>query len=867
MAGAAAVAAAAAPGTTKAPQGAGKGKANKPAVKVKRPLHMPKAPRKPSTEKKKRRFRKKLCVCLDNCKYELVARVSSKLGFHAVAEDEAWNLHWIDTSVSIERVMRMKKFQKINHFPGMTEICRKDLLSKNLGRMQKMFPQEYAFLPASFSLPAEANELRSFVKKKKTKLTLIVKPNSGCQGKGIYLTSTCDNINMSENNVVQTYVRNPLLIDGLKFDLRIYALVLSCDPLRIFIFKEGLARFATNPYVKPTEANIHNTFMHLTNYSLNKHSDGFVPDGGQATAPSQQRQPADEISTGAGQPEEAAGKCRGDDGVTEGAAAVDTGDASSDECVGESDGTGRGTAKAGTEAEAEAAEAEAAGAGSEGSDGESSEAGDDDSARETASKRTIESVMTWLREHGHDDKQVWARIGALINMTLIAIQPKLAHAYRTCFPRGEDSDNNCFEILGFDVLLDSSLKPWLIEVNHSPSFNTDAPIDERCKSALIEDTLRLVNIKSSAKRNYTKQLRAEFARRNFRDASAAMAPSPEPRPAHQLTNVKKQLASEEACRGGFTRIFPRDDNPAHDQLFRRLFAGATMIFTGQFRTSEGSSVYAQRIAQMCEDAAQSSDDGEEGGDSSTDEVALVEGAAARRGFGGRAPGEAAASVNSIHGPSKTAMTTMPSSHVHAAVAQRRAAELMSNPAGARWQRHSDVSAARQTFVERATCLAHRVERAERGAGGGEPAASLPHLAGEGSVRVVVGASHVRGGSAGRKRVGSAGRSRHAHVSSNGAAQRLLGVEKQWGHSAVTELRMRVREATRDRERRELDHSSMLRGSRSLREPVALKHGGVGMVGGSLGMTVRGYRTESSGRVPVVSEAVVPSGWRIPRHTT
>lgn len=32
------------------------------------------------------------------------------------------------------------------------------------------------------------------------------------------------------------------------------------------------------------------------------------------------------------------------------------------------------------------------------------------------------------------------------------------------------SDSCCFEVLGFDVLFDESFKPWLVEINHSPSF-------------------------------------------------------------------------------------------------------------------------------------------------------------------------------------------------------------------------------------------------------------------------------------------------------------------------------------------------------------------------------------------------------------
>ena len=52
--------------------------------------------------------------------------------------------------------------------------------------------------------------------------------------------------------------------------------------------------------------------------------------------------------------------------------------------------------------------------------------------------------------------------------TLISAHPILKHNYRTCFPN-HNKGSACFEILGFDVLLDRKLKPWVLEVSHLQS--------------------------------------------------------------------------------------------------------------------------------------------------------------------------------------------------------------------------------------------------------------------------------------------------------------------------------------------------------------------------------------------------------------
>jgi hypothetical protein len=75
----------------------------------------------------------------------------------------------------------------------------------------------------------------------------------GSQGKGISLARTFDQVPQQENVVAQLYIKKPLLIDGYKFDLRIYILVTSVKPLRMYLFQDGLVRLCTEEYVKPTK--------------------------------------------------------------------------------------------------------------------------------------------------------------------------------------------------------------------------------------------------------------------------------------------------------------------------------------------------------------------------------------------------------------------------------------------------------------------------------------------------------------------------------------------------------------------------------------------------------------------------------------
>ncbi|XP_074822801.1 tubulin polyglutamylase TTLL13 isoform X1 [Natator depressus] len=417
-----------------------------------------------TTPRKKKRKHRLLSINLTNCKYESVRRAARHCGLKEVGEDEEWTVYWTDCSVSLERVMEMKRFQKINHFPGMTEICRKDLLARNLNRMLKLFPREYSIFPRTWCLPADYGDFQTYGRMRKNK-TYICKPDSGCQGRGIFITRNPKEIKHGEHLICQQYISKPFLIDGFKFDLRIYVLVTSCDPLKIFVYEEGLARFATMRYIEPSSSNLDDICMHLTNYAINKHNENFIRD----------------------------------------------------DMMG--------------------------------------------------SKRKLSTLNAWMMDNSYDTTELWEDIEDIIIKTLISAHPVLKHNYRTCFPN-HITGCACFEILGFDILLDRKLKPWLLEVNHSPSFTTDSHLDREVKDTLLCDAINLINLRACDKRKVLEEDKRRVKERLFQ----AHQPPREAR-REQLENSQAAwLAQAEKYEnthlGGYRRIYPALETDKYEPFFK-----------------------------------------------------------------------------------------------------------------------------------------------------------------------------------------------------------------------------------------------------------------------------------------------------------
>lgn len=214
------------------------------------------------------------------CENEPLQMAISALGWREVtkAEDASiiWDLWLNDSEASMH--VAPSATQILSRFPAMADGCRKAAFAKLHSRLARLLRpgvlDDGRYIPQQWALPLQHNELLAHLQRlaslsarggKGRKRTFIVKPDSGSQGDGIHLTTDPlkASWDTSKDRVVQEYIDTPMLLDGLKFDLRLYVLVASIDPMRAFLCHEGLARFAVDSYEPPAHTNMRNVHMHV----------------------------------------------------------------------------------------------------------------------------------------------------------------------------------------------------------------------------------------------------------------------------------------------------------------------------------------------------------------------------------------------------------------------------------------------------------------------------------------------------------------------------------------------------------------------------------------------------------------------------
>jgi tubulin polyglutamylase TTLL6/13 len=154
------------------------------------------------------------------------------------------------------------------------------------------------------------------------------------------------------------------------------------------------------------------------------------------------------------------------------------------------------------------------------------------------------------RTYRKNAKVIWSEIEEMIVKTVFTIQPQLAHLYRTSQAKEPDL---CFDLLGFDVMLDHKLKPWMLEVNHMPSFRADTDIDMQVKKNLIKNTLQILQLSLEQRRQIEEILKKEktqIQRGNVRRMTAAE---------HSMrVKFDYNLIDQYVPNCGYKRIYPLD---------------------------------------------------------------------------------------------------------------------------------------------------------------------------------------------------------------------------------------------------------------------------------------------------------------------
>ncbi len=230
----------------------------------------------------------------------------------------------------------------------------------------------------------------------------ISKPGDGARGEGIYLVTDVDTVEPKQNLVLQEYIANPHLLGGYKYTLRVFVLVTSLDPLRAWVFPDGLTKMATQPFTAD-RASLGNLFIHLTN-----------------------------------------------PGVLRGHKSADF----------------------------------------------------------AAQRITHTEYRKRVRKEGVDDARLFKDIHAVIAKSLLAVRELVLQMHQQSARQGIKTDGQ-YMLIGYDILVDATMRPWIIEANAGPSLETEAgdnttsgERERRLKEQVAADTLRLAGILPACKTRF-----------------------------------------------------------------------------------------------------------------------------------------------------------------------------------------------------------------------------------------------------------------------------------------------------------------------------------------------------------------------------
>ncbi|MGJ7457629.1 PqqD family peptide modification chaperone [Halomonas sp. RA08-2] len=318
------------------------------------------------------------------------------LGWEA-GDEQDWDAGWVTGMPDSAQFWRVSPARRINHFPGNAALTVKSRLHESLSTLRERIMESYgaeseqasrlAFFPRSWVMPHDYHALQAAALANPGQ-RWILKPTNASKGKGVRVLRDPGDAPLARDWMVQEYLANPHTIRGHKYVLRLYVLISSLEPLRVYLYRQGFAKLASEPW-DPDDTD--NPYSQLTNPDINALNDRVEV-------------PVEFID--------------------------------------------------------------------------------------------LDRYRAWLRDQGHDDDRLFARIHDLVALTAIAAVDAMRQrtAEVGADPRG------CYELLGLDCLVDDTLTPWILECNLSPSLGICAApehggrVEEAVKGGLVRDMVRLLDL-------------------------------------------------------------------------------------------------------------------------------------------------------------------------------------------------------------------------------------------------------------------------------------------------------------------------------------------------------------------------------------
>lgn len=185
-------------------------------------------------------------------------------------DKENWDACW-HTGMPAPEVFRAAGPGKwINHIPGNNVLTVKSMLYQTLAQARRRAPsramrQRLSFFPKSYLMPADYHALQraAFAAPEKR---WIVKPKRLSRGRGVSVCEDAGGVPLDAKWLIQEYLSDPHLYDGRKYVLRCYVLVRSIEPLRVYLYRDGFVKLASEPY---RNGDFDNLYAHLTNPDVN----------------------------------------------------------------------------------------------------------------------------------------------------------------------------------------------------------------------------------------------------------------------------------------------------------------------------------------------------------------------------------------------------------------------------------------------------------------------------------------------------------------------------------------------------------------------------------------------------------------------